>query len=59
MLKRLAQCAAVVCVCLLSSTVLADKGTSLMSYEQASKAMDAAQAYARDKGWKVMVLISD
>jgi len=59
MLKRLSQCAAMVCVWLLSSAVLAGEGASLMSYEQASKAMNASQAYARDKGWKVMVLISD
>jgi len=58
MLKRLTQCAAIGCVWLLSSSVLAGDA-SLMSYEQASKAMGASQAYARDKGWKVMVLISD
>jgi len=59
MLKRLAQCVAMGCAWLLSSAALAGESESLMSYAQASKAMDASQAYARDKGWKVMVLISD
>lgn len=59
MLKRLIQCVAMSCVWLLASTALAAENVSLMSYEQAEKAMDAALVYARDKGWKVMVLISD
>jgi len=59
MLKQLSQCAAMGCAWLLSSAALAGESASLMSYQQASKAMDASQAYARDKGWKVMVLISD
>lgn len=32
---------------------------SLMTYEMATKAMEAAEAYAREKAWNVTILITD
>lgn len=32
---------------------------SLMSYAQALEAIDAAEAYAREKGWDVTILVTD
>ena len=32
---------------------------SLMTYDLATSAMDAAEAYAREKGWNVTILITD
>ncbi len=45
---------------LISSTAaLAQGGESLMTYDLATRAMDAAEAYARDQGWNVTILITD
>lgn len=45
---------------LLSSTAsLAQNDESLMTYDLATRAMDAAEAYARDQGWNVTILITD
>ena len=30
-----------------------------MTYDLATSAMDAAEAYAREKGWNVTILITD
>ncbi|MFM1895048.1 MAG: hypothetical protein RLZZ385_122 [Pseudomonadota bacterium] len=37
----------------------ANDAPSLMTYDLATRAMDAAEAYARDKGWNVTILITD
>ena len=37
----------------------ASDAPSLMTYDLATQAMDAAEAYARDKGWNVTILITD
>ena len=44
---------------LLSSTVSLAQDASLMTYDLATRAMDAAEAYARDQGWNVTILITD
>ena len=45
---------------LLSSTsVFAQGGDSLMTYDLATRAMDAAETYAREQGWNVTILITD
>jgi uncharacterized protein GlcG (DUF336 family) len=45
---------------LLSSTfVFAQDGDSLMTYDLATRAMDAAESYAREQGWNVTILITD
>lgn len=45
---------------LLSSVAtLAQDDESLMTYELAGQAMAAAEAYARDQGWNVTILITD
>ena len=40
-------------------SVLAQDEESLMTYDLATSAMDAAEAYARDQGWNVTILITD
>ena len=52
---------------LLSTLLLFAAGTalaqndepSLMTYDMATRAMDAAEAYARNQGWNVTILITD
>lgn len=45
---------------MLSSTfAIAQDGDSLMTYDLAARAMDAAESYARDQGWNVTILITD
>ena len=45
---------------LLSSTsVFAQGDNSLMTYDLATRAMDAAEIYAREQGWNVTILITD
>ena len=45
---------------LLSSTsVFAQGGDSLMTYDLATRAMDSAETYAREQGWNVTILITD
>ncbi len=45
---------------LLSSTsVFAQGGDSLMTYDLATQAMDSAETYAREQGWNVTILITD
>lgn len=59
MKKIVNRCAVTVFMLLLSATGLAQEGASLMSYEQALKAMDAAEAHARQQGWNVTILVTD
>jgi len=42
-----------------STSVLAQDDESLMTYDLAMQAMAAAEAYARDQGWNVTILITD
>ncbi len=45
---------------LASTTTLAqEESESLMTYDMAMQAMGAAEAYARDQGWNVTILITD
>ena len=46
-------------VFLLASTSTLAQSESLMTYDLATRAMDAAEAYARDQGWNVTILITD
>ena len=48
--------------CLLSlcaNVAFSQDEESLMTYDLATSAMDAAEAYAREKGWNVTILITD
>ena len=40
-------------------TTLAQNEESLMTYDLATSAMDAAEVYAREQGWNVTILITD
>ena len=42
-----------------STTAFAQGGESLMTYDLATRAMDAAETYAREQGWNVTILITD
>ena len=42
-----------------TATTLAQNEESLMTYVLATSAMDAAEAYAREQGWNVTILITD
>ena len=42
-----------------STSVFAQGDESLMTYDLAARAMDAAEAYAREQGWNVTILITD
>ena len=42
-----------------TATTLAQNEESLMTYDLATSAMDAAEAYAREQGWNVTILITD
>jgi uncharacterized protein GlcG (DUF336 family) len=45
---------------LLSTTAaMAQDSESLMTYELATRAMNAAESYAREQGWNVTILITD
>ena len=46
-------------ILLCSATSFAQDDESLMTYDLATQAMAAAEAYARDKNWNVTILISD
>lgn len=44
---------------LLTSTAAFAQSDSLMTYDLATQAMEAAEAYAVEKGWNVTILITD
>lgn len=44
---------------LFSASASAQNDASRMTYDMAKTAMDAAEAYAREQGWKVSILITD
>ena len=41
------------------ATLIAQDQQSLMTYDLATSAMEAAEAYARDQGWNVTILVTD
>jgi uncharacterized protein GlcG (DUF336 family) len=41
------------------ATLIAQDEQSLMTYDLATSAMEAAEAYARDQGWNVTILVTD
>lgn len=51
--------AVLVFVLLFSGTVLAQEGASLMTYDLATRAIEAAEAHARQQGWNVTILVTD
>lgn len=51
--------AAAVLMLFLSTTAFAQDDPSKMTYAMAEKAIEAAEAYARDKGWNVTILVTD
>ena len=42
-----------------TAIAFAQDDESLMTYDLATSAMDAAEAYAREQGWNVTILITD
>lgn len=57
LVKFLRSAAALMLFCF--STASLAQEDSKMSYAMAEKAMEAAEAYARDKGWNVTILVTD
>ena len=43
----------------ISTMALAQDDPSRMTYDMAAKAMEAAEAYARQQGWNVTILVAD
>ena len=59
-MKKYLRKATVTLLFLLSSvSVFAQDEDSLMTYDLATRAMNAAEAYAREQGWNVTILITD
>ncbi len=57
---KLQQSAMLVLLFCLSTTAFAQNDeASLMTYDLATSAMEAAEAYAREQGWNVTILITD
>ena len=59
MWNKLTSCIISVLLLLPSMSVVAQDDESLMTYDLATSAMEAAEAYARDQGWNVTILITD
>lgn len=59
MLKTLNKSAAIGIILFFSGAALAQDSASLMTYDLAMKAMDTSEAYAREKGWNVTILVTD
>ena len=59
MTKKLKTNVMILLILLVSSTTLAQDGASLMTYDLAMKAMEAAEAHARQQGWNVTILVTD
>ncbi|MBT8145726.1 MAG: heme-binding protein [Gammaproteobacteria bacterium] len=59
MKKILTATFATVLLLLSSTAAMAQDSESLMTYELATRAMDAAESYAREQGWNVTILITD
>jgi len=59
MIKRFHSYVISILLLLPTATTLAQDEQSLMTYDLATSAMDAAETYARDQGWNVTILITD
>ena len=59
MKNMLNNCVISVLLLLSGMSALAQDEESLMTYDLATTAMDVAEAYARDQGWNVTILITD
>ncbi len=59
MIRKLQQSVIAFSLLLVSTAGFAQEEESLMTYDMATQAMDAAEAYARDQGWNVTILITD
>ena len=59
MLRTLKKSAAIGAVLFFSATAMADDNANVMTYDLAMKAMNTSEAYARQKGWNVTILITD
>ncbi len=59
MISRLLQITLTILLFAAPGITLAQDDESLMTYELATAAMDAAEAYARGQGWNVTILITD
>src|SRR5690554_5825915 len=59
MTKRLYKGLMIALMFLFSTVASAQDDASRMSYDMAKTAMDAAEAYAREKGWNVSILVTD
>ncbi len=59
MTSKLHTTAMALLILLSSITACAQEDESLMTYDLATRAMDAAEAYAREQGWNVTILITD
>ncbi|MBL4821867.1 MAG: heme-binding protein [Gammaproteobacteria bacterium] len=49
----------IVLMLLFSATAFAQEGPSLMTYDLAMKAIEAAESHARQQGWNVTILVTD
>jgi glc operon protein GlcG len=59
MVHALRKSVAIAIISFFSISALAQDSASLMTYDQAKKAMDKSEAYARSKGWNVTILVTD
>lgn len=59
MINRFRKSAVVGLLCLCSLGAAAEESVNKMTYDLALKAIDASEAYAREKGWNVTILVTD
>ena len=59
MTRMFNQVSAMAFLLLFSIAASAQDDAPLMTYDMAAEAMDAAEAYARDKGWNVTIMVTD
>ncbi len=59
MTKKLFNTAMILLMLLGSTTAWTKQGPSRMTYAMAEKATNAAEAYAREKNWRVTILVTD
>ncbi len=59
MIERVRNTTLTLLLFLASAVAVAQDDESLMTYDLATQAMEAAEAYAREQGWNVTILITD
>ncbi len=59
MTRKLTKSLMIALMFLFSAAATAQDDASKMTYAMAETAMEAAEAYARDKGWNVTILVAD